>query len=75
MRTDAAVSPSLATALEVLRERGLGMRRGSEAPPLERRRPSVPTGHPSLDAALGTGGWPRGALALLDAPPGSGGTT
>ncbi len=80
MRTDAAVSPSLATALEALRERGLGMRRGSEAPPLERGRPSVPTGHPSLDAALaggqgGTDGWPRGALALLDAPLGSGATT
>ena len=66
---------SLATALETLRERGLGLRRGSEAPMLERARPSVPTGHPSLDAALGTDGWPRGALALLDAPAGSGATT
>jgi hypothetical protein len=75
MRTDAAVSPSLATALETLRERGLGLRRGSEAPTLEQARPSVPTGHPSLDAALGTDGWPRGALALLDAPAGSGATT
>jgi recombination protein RecA len=42
---------------------------------VERARPSVPTGHPELDAALGTGGWPRGALALLDAPAGSGATT
>ena len=75
MRTAAAVSPSLATALETLRERGLGLRRGSEAPTLERARPSVPTGHSSLDAALGTGGWPRGALSLLDAPAGSGATT
>ncbi|MDQ4035505.1 MAG: hypothetical protein M3153_06200 [Chloroflexota bacterium] len=75
MRTDAAVSPSLATALETLRERGLGLRRGSEGPTLERARPSVPTGHPSLDAALGTDGWPRGSLALLDAPAGSGATT
>jgi recombination protein RecA len=75
MQTDAAVAPSLATALETLRARGLGLRRGSEAPTLERARPSVPTGHPALDAALGTGGWPRGALALLDAPQGSGATT
>ncbi len=75
MSTDAAASPSLATALETLRARGLGLRRGSEAPTLERARPSVPTGHPALDAALGTGGWPRGALALLDAPQGSGATT
>jgi recombination protein RecA len=75
MRTDAAVTPSLATALETLRGRGLGLRRGSEAPTLEQARPSVPTGHLSLDAALGTGGWPRGALAMLDAPAGSGATT
>jgi recombination protein RecA len=75
MQTDAAAAPSLATALETLRARGLGLRRGSEAPTLERARPSVPTGHPALDAALGTGGWPRGALALLDAPAGSGATT
>ena len=75
MQTDAPVSPSLASALETLRARGLGMRRGSEAPPLEHARPSVPTGQPALDAALGTGGWPRGALALLDAPAGSGATT
>lgn len=75
MRTDASVSPSLATALEALRARGLQMRRGSEAPALDRARPSVPTGHPTLDAALGTDGWPRGALTLLDGPAGSGGTT
>lgn len=75
MQTDAAVSPSLASALETLRARGLGLRRGSDPEPLEQARPSVPTGHPSLDAALGTGGWPRGALALLDAPAGCGATT
>jgi hypothetical protein len=75
MRTDVAVSPSLATALDTLRQRGLGLRRGSEAPALERARPSVPTGHPTLDAVLGTDGWPRGALAMLDAPAGSGATT
>jgi len=40
-----------------------------------RARPSVPSGHPALDAALATDGWPRGALALLDAPRGSGGTS
>jgi len=75
MRTDAAVSPSLASALETLRARGLGLRWGSDPEPLDHSRPSVPTGHPALDAALGTGGWPRGALALIDAPAGSGATT
>lgn len=75
MRTDASVSPSLATALEALRARGLQMRRGSEAPALDHARPSVPTGHSTLDTALGTGGWPRGALTLLDGQAGSGGTT
>ncbi len=77
MVTDA----SLATALEHLRSRGLDLRRGSDPEPMpERARPSVSTGHSALDAALaggrgGTGGWPRGALALIDAPRGSGGTS
>jgi hypothetical protein len=75
MQTDAAVSPSLANALETLRARGLELRRGSEPEALEMSRPAVPTGHGGLDEALGIGGWPRGALALLDAPAGSGGTT
>ncbi|HVM24325.1 MAG TPA: hypothetical protein VM253_02890 [Candidatus Limnocylindrales bacterium] len=76
MRTDApAVPPALETALEVLRARGLELRRGSEPPSPEQARPSVSTGHAALDAALGTGGWPRGALALLDAPPGAGATS
>jgi recombination protein RecA len=75
MQTDAAVSPSLANALETLRARGLGLRRGSDPEPLETSRPAVPTGHAGLDEALGSGGWPRGALALLDAPAGGGGTT
>src|SRR5690606_9738461 len=71
-QTDAA----LAVALETLRTRGLALRRGSDPEPMpERARPSVPTGHAAVDAALGTGGWPRGALALLDAPRGSGGTS
>ncbi|MGH2358381.1 MAG: hypothetical protein ACRDGJ_10275, partial [Candidatus Limnocylindria bacterium] len=79
MKTDAlAVSPSLETALEALRARGLELRRGSEPTPPSRTshaRPAIPTGHAALDVALGTGGWPRGALASLDAPPGSGATS
>lgn len=71
MRTDA-----LETALESLRARGLDLRRASDPEPMpERTRPAVPTGHPSLDVALGTGGWPRGSLALLDGGLGSGATT
>jgi recombination protein RecA len=72
MQTDAP----LAAALTELRARGLGLRRASDPEPApERARPSVSTGHPALDAALGTDGWPRGALALLDAPRGAGGTS
>ena len=74
-RTDAAVSPSLANALETLRARGLDLRRGADPEPLDLSRPAIPTGDPALDAALGTGGWPRGGLALLDAPVGGGATT
>jgi RecA/RadA recombinase len=37
--------------------------------------PAVPTGHAALDRALGTAGWPRGALAVLDAAPGHGATS
>jgi hypothetical protein len=79
-RTDVPTSPALANALESLRARGLGLRRGSEPEPLERSRPAVPSGHAALDAALaggreGSGGWPRGALAVLDAPVGGGATT
>jgi recombination protein RecA len=74
-RTDVAASPALANALESLRSRGLGLRRGTEPEPLDRSRPAVPTGHPALDAALATGGWPRGGLSLLDAPAGAGATT
>ena len=67
---------SLATALESLRERGLELRRASDPEPMPGlARPSVSTGHPALDVALGTDGWPRGALALLDAPRGAGGTS
>jgi hypothetical protein len=76
MQTDAvAVPPSLASAFEVLRSRGLDLRRGSDPTPLESSRPPIPTGHPALDAALGSCGWPRGATVLLDAPAGGGATT
>jgi hypothetical protein len=37
--------------------------------------PAISSGHPQLDDALRTGGWPRGSLALLDAPIGTGATT
>src|SRR5918999_338245 len=74
-RTDVAASPSLANALESLRARGLDLRRGSEPEPLEASRPAISSGQAALDAALVTGGWPRGAIALLDAPAGGGATT
>lgn len=76
MRTDAvARSTPLADALETLRARGLSLRRGSEPAAVALDRPSVSTGFPELDDVLGTQGWPRGALAQLDAPPGSGATS
>jgi len=59
--------------LEALRDRGL--RKGITEPGPMPATVSLPTGQPGLDAALGTGGWPRGALALLDAPLGSGATS
>jgi recombination protein RecA len=76
MQTDAvADSTPLAAALETLRARGLDLRRGSEPVAVAAPRPAVPTGNPALDAVLGVGGWPRGALALLDAPAGGGATS
>ena len=80
MQTDAVAASApdpapLAAALETLRARGLDLRRGSEPVAVAAPRPAVPTGHPDLDAALGVGGWPRGALALLDAPSGAGATS
>ena len=63
----------LSELLEALRERGL--RRGVGSPDLMPAQVPLPTGHPQLDTALGTGGWPRGSLALLDAPLGSGATS
>jgi len=59
--------------LESLRDRGL--RQGVQPSGPMPSRPPLPTGQPALDAALGTGGWPYGALALLDAPAGSGATS
>ncbi|HEY7525307.1 MAG TPA: hypothetical protein VIA82_00505 [Candidatus Limnocylindria bacterium] len=59
--------------LEALHDRGL--RRGIATSGPMPAKASLPTGQPRLDAALGTGGWPRGALALLDAPLGSGATS
>ena len=58
--------------LEALRSHGL--RQGADPGPMVTANP-LPTGHPSLDDALRTGGWPRGALALLDAPAGGGATS
>ncbi|HET7520298.1 MAG TPA: hypothetical protein VFK61_02040 [Candidatus Limnocylindria bacterium] len=59
--------------LDALRDHGL--RRGVEPGPMAPTLPSLPTGQPPLDVALGTGGWPSGALALLDAPLGTGATS
>ena len=59
--------------LEALRHHGL--RRGVEPSGPMPPRPALPTGQPDLDRALGTGGWPYGARALLDAPSGSGATS
>lgn len=71
--TDAArpVQP-LPELLEALREHGL--RRGLDPGPMVAANP-LSTGQPGLDAALRSGGWPRGALALLDAPAGGGATS
>ena len=63
----------LPEVLVALRERGL--RRGVAPLPGEPSNPAVLTGHAALDAALATGGWPRGALAVLDAAPGHGATS
>jgi RecA/RadA recombinase len=63
----------LSELLEALRDRGL--RKGVTEPGPLPATASLPTGQPPLDAALGTGGWPRGALALLDAPLGVGATS
>jgi hypothetical protein len=72
-KTDVARSVRpLPELLETLRDHGL--RRGMDPGPMPERG-AFSTGQPELDAALRTGGWPRGALALLDGPPGSGATS
>jgi RecA/RadA recombinase len=74
------VATPLPELLERLRSHGL--RRGVPDGPMTgpmggptASRGALPTGQPPLDAALRTGGWPRGALTLLDAPAGGGATT
>src|SRR4029079_9415470 len=71
--TDAArpVRP-LPELLAALRSHGL--RQGTDPGPMVTANP-LPTGYPGRDPALRSGGWPRGALALLDAPPGGGATS
>jgi RecA/RadA recombinase len=76
MQTTAAARP-LTEVLEALQAKGLGLRKGvgpMPGVPLV-DVPPVPTGHARLDEALRTDGWPRGSLALLDAPIGSGATS
>jgi recombination protein RecA len=46
---------------------------GSES--LDREMPVIPTGSPSLDIALGVGGYPRGRVAEIYGPEASGKTT
>jgi len=71
--TDAArVIRPLPELLDALRSHGL--RRGTDPGPMVTANP-LPTGQRGLDAALRSGGWPRGALALLDAPTGGGATS
>ncbi len=63
----------LAEVLETLQAKGL--RKGFGPMPWQVAGPPISTGHPRLDEALRTGGWPRGSLALLDAPLGAGATS
>lgn len=78
-RSAAAVQP-LPELLERLRATGLRQGVGpmagdTAAVPRPGARGAIPSGFPALDEALRTGGWPRGALALLDAPWGAGATS
>ena len=72
MTDPALVVRPLPELLDALRDQGL--RRGISPGPMVAADP-LPTGQPSLDAALRTGGWPRGALTLIDAPAGGGATS
>ena len=69
----AAQPPILSDVLRALETKGL--HRGVDRLVPRTARPPVPSGHAALDQALVVGGWPRGALALLDAPAGVGATT
>ncbi|HLY35636.1 MAG TPA: hypothetical protein VKU35_02895 [Candidatus Limnocylindria bacterium] len=78
-RSATAVRP-LPELLEGLRAKGVRLGVGpmaGEAPAASSpsNRGAISTGFTALDDALGTGGWPRGALALLDAPRGAGATS
>ena len=69
----APAAQPLPEVLTALRDHGL--RRGVAPLPGELGRDAIPTGHTALDRALAVGGWPRGALAVLDADPGHGATS
>ena len=71
MTVETDVARPIPELLAALRDHGL--RRGADGPMVAAN--PLPTGQPSLDAALRSGGWPRGALALLDAPAGGGATS
>lgn len=78
-RTDASIQP-LPELLERLRARGLRQGVGPVvAHPAELATPgargALSSGFPALDGALRSGGWPRGSLALLNAPRGTGATS
>jgi recombination protein RecA len=78
-RSATAIRP-LPELLESLRAKGLRQGVGpmaGEVPASSSpgRRGAIPSGFLALDRALGTGGWPRGSLALLDARRGSGATS
>lgn len=74
--------PSAAAPIRPLSEvlvelKAKGLRRGSAgaAGAAGYARRALPTGQPALDAALRTGGLPRGSLTLIDAQRGVGSTT
>ena len=72
MPSPAAAARPFSEILVELQSKGLRRGLADASAPLH---PPVPTGHGGLDAALRTGGLPRGSLTLLDAPRGSGATT
>ena len=72
MPSPAATARPFSEILVDLQSKGLRRGLADVSAPLH---PPIPTGHDGLDAALRTGGLPRGSLTLLDAPRGSGATT